>query len=97
MMPFWVLQGSILTRGPSWREIHADHAGDHGQVPFAAHLRFLRLLLLSASARKSPWCGGRKSLARKLLSGAECVMDLKWSGADGKAHLSAAASIHLLQ
>jgi hypothetical protein len=41
----------------------------------------------SASAWKSPWCGGGKSLARKLLCGAECAMDLKWSDADGKAQV----------
>jgi hypothetical protein len=37
----------------------------------------------SASAWRSPWCGGGKSPARKLLCGAECVMDSKWSDADG--------------
>jgi hypothetical protein len=41
----------------------------------------------SASAWRSPWCGGGKSPARKLLCGAECVMDLKWSCADGKAQV----------
>jgi hypothetical protein len=41
----------------------------------------------SASAWKSPWCGGGQSLARKLLCGAECVMDLKWSDGDGKAQV----------
>jgi DNA invertase Pin-like site-specific DNA recombinase len=42
-------------------------------------------------SRQTPYsalvCGGGKSLARKLLCGAECVMDSKWSDADGKAQV----------
>jgi hypothetical protein len=41
----------------------------------------------SASAWKSPWCADGKSPARKLLCGAECVMDAKWSDADGWAQV----------
>jgi hypothetical protein len=41
----------------------------------------------SANAGKLPWCAGGKSLARKLLCDGECVIDSKWSDADGEAQV----------
>jgi hypothetical protein len=41
----------------------------------------------SASTTKSPSCAERKSPARKLLCAVKCVIDSKWSDADGRAQV----------